>query len=251
MTLQYIISRGQADRAALFGHAPRWTLGGAVVGSIVLHITALAIAVLGFGRHAPAAEDPAAITVFIPPASPQTAATPEAKPAEEPPPPPPEPVPDYAPPPPEEQVAVPDFKVPPPPQAPKRPPSPIRPPVIAAPRPSPPVPAHEPPPPAPVAGAPPATAAPSIVPGWNVQLAAWLAAHKTYPPEARKRGEEGEVLIRFTVETDGHVSAVALAKGSGFADIDRAALAMLQGATLPPPGAPATRTVRVRFHLDD
>ena len=89
------------------------------------------------------------------------------------------------------------------------------------------------------------------MPGWNVQLGAWLAAHKNYPSAARQRGEEGEVMVNFTVEGDGRVSAVLIQKGSGFADIDKAVIAMLQGATLPAPGVAATRTVRIRFHLND
>jgi len=238
------------------GHAVRRTLGGGMAISILLHVVALAIAVLAFGRHAPAAEDPAAITVFIPPAPPAVE-TSESKPTPEPPPPEPKPPqPDYALPPPEESLAIPDFKSPPPPPPPHvtpppRPkPSPPRPPVAAAPQPAPPT--SAPPQAVPPVAAPPApTAAPSIVPGWNVQLAAWLAAHKNYPSAARQRGEEGEVMVRFTVEDNGRVSAVSIDKSSGHADLDAAALRMLQGANLPAPGAIATRTVRIRFRLDD
>ena len=262
MTLQYNISNGQADRPALPGHAVRRTLGGGMAISILLHVVALAIAVLAFGRHAPAAEDPAAITVFIPPPPPAEPATEtsEAKPVE----PPPPPQPDFTLPPPEESLAIPDFKSPPPP--PKEPP-----PKTATPPPKPPPPKPAPPRPAvaavphpapaapsvpqqmvpPMNSTPSPTAAPSIVPGWNVQLGAWLAAHKNYPSAARQRGEEGEVMVNFTVEGDGRVSAVLIQKGSGFADIDKAVIAMLQGATLPAPGVAATRTVRIRFHLND
>jgi periplasmic protein TonB len=250
----------------LQGHAVPRALGGAVAISILLHVMAIAIAVLAFGRHAPAAEDPAAITVFIPPAPPAepVAETSEAKPAE---PPPPEP--DYALPPPEESLAIPDFKSPPPPPPPKEPP----PPKAATPPPKPPPPTPKPAPPKPavaavphpapaapsvpqqmvpsVNSAPSPSAAPSIAPGWNAQLAAWLAAHKRYPTAARNRSEEGEVQIHFTVEGDGHVSEVTVAKSSGHADLDAAAVTMLQGASVPPPGAVATRTVRIRFHLND
>jgi protein TonB len=230
--------------------------------SIVLHVAAIAIAVLAFGAHAPAAEDPAAIMVFVPPAPPAVAETSESKPPPEPPPPEPQPpLPDFAPPPPQDALAVPDFKPPPPPPVtppPPRPkPVPAKPPVVAAPQPAPApaasAPAASAPPPAvpPLAGTAPPAVGPSIVPGWNVQLAVWLAAHKNYPSAARQRGEEGEVLVRFTVEDNGRVSAVAIEKGSGHADLDASALRMLQGATLPPPGATATRTVRIRFRLDN
>jgi protein TonB len=102
-----------------------------------------------------------------------------------------------------------------------------------------------------VNGAAPPTAGPSIVPGWNVLLASWLASHRRYPSDARQRGEQGEVLIQFTVEADGRVGQAAIEKSSGHAALDASALAMLQGAILPPPGAAATRTVRIRFRLDD
>lgn len=258
MTLQYNITNLQADRPALLRHGARRALGGAVAISIALHVAAIAVAVLAFGRHAPAAEDPAAIMVFVPPAPPAPAVeeASESKPPDEPPPEAQPPLPDFAPPPPPEALAVPDFKPPPPPPVrsppPKPRPAPAKP-VVAAPQPSP-APATSAPSPQavpPVAGTPAPTAAPSIVPGWNVQLAAWLAQHKTYPSAARQRGEEGEVMIRFTVEDNGRVSAVSIDKGSGHPDLDAAALRMLQGATLPAPGAIATRTVRIRFRLDD
>jgi protein TonB len=224
------------------------TLGSAVVVSIAVHVAAIAIALLAFGRHAPAAEEPAAIMVFVPPAPP-AAAPAEEKPVEPPkaePPPP-----DFALPPPEESLAVPDFKPPPPPKVSTPPPkaAPPKPPVTAAPRTSPSAPQQQIVPP--VNTAPSPAAAPSIVPGWNVALAAWLASHKRYPPGARQRGVEGEVLIEFTVEPDGHVIEVAVAKGSGHRELDEAAVTMLQGATVPPPGAAAKRTVRIHFRLDD
>ena len=219
---------------------------------MAVHAAAIVIAMMAFGRHAPAAEDPAAITVFVAPAPP-AAAPAEEKPAEPPPPEPPQPLPDYAPPTPEEALAVPDFKPPPPPPPPKvaaPPPRPTPKPAVAAePRPAPS--ALQQPIVPPVNNTPSPSAAPSIVPGWNVQLAAWLASHKRYPSTARQRGEQGEVLVRFVVESDGHVIEVTVEKSSGHADLDAAALAMLRGATVPPPGAAATRTVRIRFRLDD
>ncbi len=100
---------------------------------------------------------------------------------------------------------------------------------------------------APVAG----PSAASVAPGWNALLAAWLAANRRYPDEARRRAEEGEVTVRFTVAGDGRVTEASLVKGSGFAALDTAALRLLQGPTLPAPGAEATRTVRIRFRLSD
>ena len=217
------------------------TLGSAVVVSVAVHAAAIAIAMLAFGRHAPAAEEPAAITVFVPPAAEPV----EEKPVEPPKPDQPPPAPDFTLPPPEESLAIPDFKPPPPPPpkvatSPPKPASPPKPPAVAQPQTAPSAPQQIVPP---VNNAPSPSAAPAIVPGWNVALAAWLAAHK--------RGVEGEVLIAFTVEPDGHVIEVTVAKGSGHAELDAAAVGMLQGATVPPPGAAAKRTVRIHFRLDD
>lgn len=162
---------------------------------------------------------------------------------------------DFAPPPPEE-LALPDFSVQPPPPKPAQPapraaqlrPEPKRAaPAVAQPAPSPPAPAVSTSPAAPAAANAPAT----VAPGWNALLAAWLAANRRYPDEARRRSEEGEVAVRFTVAPDGRVSEAAVVKGSGFAALDAAALRLLQGATLPAPGIEATRTVRVRFRLGD
>jgi protein TonB len=229
-------------------------LGGAVAVSIAVHGAAIMIAMMAFGRHAPAAEDPAAITVVVAPAPP-AAAPAAAKPAEPPPQQPPQPLPDYVPPPPEETLAIPDFKAPPPPKPAPKPapvptsrPIPQKPAVAATPQAIPSAPQQIVPP---VNNTPSPSAAPAIVPGWNVQIAAWLRSHQRYPSGARSRGEEGEVLIQFTVDSDGQVTVVAVEKSSGHADLDAAAVAMLRGATVPPPGAAATRTVRIHYRLDD
>jgi protein TonB len=44
-----------------------------------------------------------------------------------------------------------------------------------------------------------------------------------YPPDAARRGQEGVVQLLVYVETDGHVAAIAVARGSGFPDLDVAA----------------------------
>lgn len=227
---------------------------------------------MAFGPQRVTLDDSAAITVYIEPDAVPVATASESRPATVPaaaPDPEPEPettaaldppkepaTPDFAPPPPEE-LALPDFSVPPPPPKPAQPvPRPAKPrqepkraaPAAAQPAPSHPVPAVSTSPAAPAAAA---NAPATVAPGWNALLAAWLAANRRYPDEARRRSEEGEVTVRFTVAPDGRVSEAAVVKGSGFAALDAAALRLLQGATLPAPGIEATRTVRVRFRLGD
>jgi protein TonB len=114
--------------------------------------------------------------------------------------------------------------------------------------------------PAPAAAASPA-ASPAAVsvavsPSWQSQLDAWLEAHRRYPEEAREYGQEGTATIRFTVARDGQVTNVALVNGSGVAQLDSAAMRMLQGAIVPAfPAAMAqaemTITVRINYALDD
>lgn len=97
------------------------------------------------------------------------------------------------------------------------------------------------------------TASPQAVvaPNWNALLSAWLVANRRYPETSRRRGEEGEVAVRFTVAPNGRVLDATLTKASGFPELDAAALAMLRNATLPAPGVEATRSVRVRYRLND
>jgi periplasmic protein TonB len=101
----------------------------------------------------------------------------------------------------------------------------------------------------------PAVAAP-IAPNWQSELASWLAAHRTYPEEARRHGEQGRVTVRFTVGRDGRVLDVELVKGTGSTSLDDAARAMLQAASLPPfpstmPEQQVTVTVQIRYQLTD
>ena len=108
----------------------------------------------------------------------------------------------------------------------------------------------------PPAAAPAAAAPPQISASWQHALAAWLASHKVYPEEARRRDEQGNVTLRFTVEPSGRVAEVAVVRGSGSPRLDAAAVAMLHGASLPPfdPSmhqVPITATVQIHYALED
>jgi len=100
-------------------------------------------------------------------------------------------------------------------------------------------------------------APPAPIPaGWQHALFGWLAAHQTYPEEARRRGEEGRAVLRFTVDRSGRVLEVALVSGSGSPRLDEAALAILHDATLPPFPAEmqqdrVTVTVQIKYRLTD
>jgi protein TonB len=157
-----------------------------------------------------------------------------------------------------DSLARPDFKPPPRPERPRTEPQKPPPPRPAAPATtaarSPPAAASVPGPAQSAASSPvpaPAAAPAAVAPGWNALLSAWLAANRRYPEEARRRHEQGEVSVRFVVASDGRVLDVSLVQGSGIASLDTAALSMLRGAMLPPPGIEATRVVRIRYRLTD
>jgi periplasmic protein TonB len=55
-----------------------------------------------------------------------------------------------------------------------------------------------------------------------------------YPARARRLEEEGAATVRMTLDTSGHPAAVSLEHGSGFADLDSAALDAVSGAVCEP-----------------
>lgn len=90
---------------------------------------------------------------------------------------------------------------------------------------------------------------------WNSSLAAWIRRHTRYPSAARARRAEGTPSVTFTIDTSGRVVSARLARSSGDGDLDRAALGVLQGASVPAPpaelGARVTRTAPFVFSLRD
>ncbi len=102
-------------------------------------------------------------------------------------------------------------------------PSPVAP-VVAPPEPpAPPAPSA----PAPVAAAPPAPPAPPPPP--VVQLPSSSAAYLNnprppYPPLSRRLGEQGKVVVRVFIETDGSASRAEVQQSSGYERLDRTAV---------------------------
>lgn len=86
-------------------------------------------------------------------------------------------------------------------------------------------------------------------------MSGWLAARKRYPEQARQRGDEGTVGVRFTVDPTGRVLDVAITRSSGSTLLDNAARDMLAGQRVPPfPSgmilAMTTVPVNIRFQLE-
>jgi periplasmic protein TonB len=274
--------QNQQYRPLGVSRGPRWIGASAAAGAAALHaLPVVALLMIGAARLGDVEE--AAITVFVEPGGAPVATATERAAASQlndalPPPEPTDSVPDFRPPTPPPELSdvvpppeatepvAPDFHQKPPPKPePRKPPPPTQkaepkasappmPPRAAAPAPSP---SSAAPSANSAAAAPPAPSpgqaggAATVAPGWNALVAAWLAAHRRYPEEARRRSVEGDVTVRFSVAADGRVTDVSVVSGSGSSALDTAATAILQGASLPAPGSPATRTVRIRYRLSD
>jgi periplasmic protein TonB len=194
------------------------------------------------------------------PPQPQPPTPPAPAPAQAQPPPPeptlpPTPHPEPLPEPP--QLPLPPPPAPPPPEPARRAPSPPRPTARPVQPTAPPTSALAAP--APIQSPSAAAEAPapqaSIAPTWQGALAAWLNAHKNYPEEARRRGQQGRAIVRFTVDRDGEVQDVSLLSSTGSAILDDAIEHMLHGAHVPPfPSAmgqsTVTVTVQIRYALE-
>ena len=70
---------------------------------------------------------------------------------------------------------------------------------------------------------------------WNGQVAARLQSVKRYPSGAESRREKGVVRLRFTLSRSGGVLSRSIVRGSGYAELDQEALAMVQRAAPFPP----------------
>lgn len=110
---------------------------------------------------------------------------------------------------------------------------------------------------APIApAAPPPVRTVSVSSRWQGELAAWVRARTRYPTEAKQRGEQGAVVISFTVGRDGQVLDALLRQRSGSESLDQAALAIFRAARVPafPPdmaAAQVTISVPVRYRLEE
>jgi protein TonB len=77
-----------------------------------------------------------------------------------------------------------------------------------------------------------------------------------YPEQARRRGQQGRVLLQVNVSAEGAPVAVTVAQSSGFASLDDAALRAVRQwrfvpATRGGTPEPAVAEVPVRFRLSD
>jgi TonB family protein len=82
---------------------------------------------------------------------------------------------------------------------------------------------------------------------YQAQVLAHLSRYRIYPPEAQSRGITGVSTVRFALAPDGQVLASSLARGSGAAMLDEAAVAMVRRASPFPPFPPGLGRARMDF----
>lgn len=86
---------------------------------------------------------------------------------------------------------------------------------------------------------------------WASQVSAHLARNKRYPADALARGIGGTASVSFTLDGNGHVTSVRLARSSGNASLDRESQDLVRRASPfpPPPQGKASITVPVNFNV--
>lgn len=97
--------------------------------------------------------------------------------------------------------------------------------------------------------------APQVSASWETTLVKHLQQFKRYPGDAQSRGEEGVVMLSFSVDRTGHVLAHRIVRSSGHPDLDAEVMSMIERAQ-PLPAFPSTMTdakldltVPIRFSL--
>jgi protein TonB len=97
--------------------------------------------------------------------------------------------------------------------------------------------------------------APHVETSWETSLVKHLQQFKRYPGGAQSRGEEGIVMLSFSVDRTGHVLTRQIARSSGYPELDEEVMSMIDRAQ-PLPPFPATMTdakldltVPIRFSL--
>lgn len=78
-----------------------------------------------------------------------------------------------------------------------------------------------------------------------------IESKKRYPEEAKRRGEEGTVVVSFTIDESGKPVNVRLASSSGSSSIDNETLRLIRSLKFPPPpdGKPVNLRVEVEYQL--
>ena len=78
---------------------------------------------------------------------------------------------------------------------------------------------------------------PNVNAAYEATLIEWLERYKRYPSSAKRRGQQGQVDIQFTIDQDGNVLSQRIIKPSPFKSLNKATLKMVKRAS-PLPAVP-------------
>jgi TonB family protein len=90
---------------------------------------------------------------------------------------------------------------------------------------------------------------PSLM-SYNRLIVDIISRNRYYPDSARRRGIEGSVDVRLTIDRTGHACDVRVVKTSGAGILDRASVQAIRGCSFPPPpGDSITLPITITFRL--
>ena len=73
-----------------------------------------------------------------------------------------------------------------------------------------------------------------------------------YPANARRRGIEGRVLVRFTIANRGKAVEIRIIESSGASILDKASLETIAGCSFPPPPVDSmTLDIPIIYRLEE
>lgn len=96
----------------------------------------------------------------------------------------------------------------------------------------------------------------SEVNSWQSNVQRHIGRRLKFPAAARRRGEEGFAIVRFTVDRNGNVRSAAIASSTGFQTLDQAAVDLVYASSpvpQPPQGTPdreLTMGMQLEYDLD-
>jgi periplasmic protein TonB len=87
------------------------------------------------------------------------------------------------------------------------------------------------------------------MPEFNGDLNDWLSKNIIYPAGAKEQKLEGKTVLRFVVETDGHITNVDIARSSGYPAFDEEAIRVVKTMPVWKSGKQNGKPVRSLFML--
>lgn len=87
------------------------------------------------------------------------------------------------------------------------------------------------------------------MPQFDGNVNEWLSSHLTYPEAARKKGQEGRVIVEFVVNADGAITRPRAVRSSSVPALDAEALRVVKQMPNWKPGKLKGKPVSIYFNL--